>query len=188
MSEMIELVLSEAADKMARAVAHARSEFASVRTGRASSALVEKLPVEAYGVEMKLQELASFSVPEVRQLVITPHDTSTMNAIERAIRLADLGLAPSNDGRNIRLMFPPPTEQRRKELSRMVDHMAEEAKVAIRNVRRASRKELEELEKDGEMSEDDLARAEKELDKLTHAHEADVDVARAKKVEELLEV
>jgi ribosome recycling factor len=187
MSEMTDLVLQEAADKMSKAVAHARSEFASVRTGRANSALVEKLPVEAYGVEMRLQELASFSIPEARQLVITPHDQSTMGALEKAIRNADLGLNPSNDGRSIRLNFPPPTQQRRKELGKMVDHMAEEGKVAIRGVRRGSRRELEEFEKAGDLSEDDLARAEKELDKLTHQYEAEVEAARAKKVEELLE-
>jgi ribosome recycling factor len=188
MSEMTELVLQEAADKMGKAVAHARGEFASVRTGRANSALVEKLPVEAYGVEMRLQELASFSIPEARQLVITPHDQSTMGALEKAIRNADLGLNPSNDGRSIRLNFPPPTEQRRKELSKMVDHMAEDGKVAIRGVRRSSRRELEDLQKSGDLSEDELARAEKELDKLTHQYEAEVEAARVKKVEELLEV
>jgi ribosome recycling factor len=188
MTEMTDLVLHDAAEKMAKAVSHARSEFASVRTGRANSALVEKLAVEAYGVEMRLQELASFSIPEARQLVITPHDQSTMGPIEKAIRNADLGLNPSNDGRSIRLNFPPPTEQRRKELGKMVDGMAEEGKVAIRGVRRGARRDLEELEKEGDLSEDDLARAEKELDKLTHQHEAEVDAARAKKVEELLEV
>jgi ribosome recycling factor len=188
MSELSDLVLQEAAEKMSKAVAHARSEFATVRTGRASSALVEKLPVEAYGVEMRLQELASFSIPEARQLIVTPHDQSTMGAIEKAIRNADLGLNPSNDGRSIRLNFPPPTEQRRKELGKLVDSMAEEGKIAIRGVRRASRRELEDLRKEGELSEDDLARAEKELDKITHQHEAEVDAARAKKIEELLEV
>jgi ribosome recycling factor len=188
MSELTDLVLEEAGEKMAKAVHHARAEFATVRTGRASSAFVEKLPVEAYGVEMKLQELASFSIPEARQLVITPHDQGTMGAVEKAIRNADLGLNPSNDGRSIRLNFPPPTEQRRKELGKMVDAMAEEGKIAIRGVRRQARRELEELQKAGDLSEDELARAEKELDKHTHQHEADVDAARAKKVEELLEV
>lgn len=188
MNEMTDLVLQDATEKMQKAVAHARSEFATVRTGRASSAFVEKLPVEAYGVEMKLQELASFSIPEARQLVITPHDQSTMGAIEKAIRNADLGLNPSNDGRSIRLNFPPPTEQRRKELGKMVDGMAEEAKIAIRGVRRHARRELEDLQKAGDLSEDELTRAEKELDKLTHQYEAEVDAARAKKVEELLEV
>jgi ribosome recycling factor len=188
MSEMSDLTIEEATEKMARAVAHARTEFSTVRTGRANSALVERLPVEAYGVEMRLQELASFSIPEARQLVITPHDSATMPAIEKAIRNADLGLNPSNDGRSIRLNFPPPTEQRRKELGKMVDTMAEDGKVAIRGVRRSSRKDLEELQKSGDLSEDELGRAEKELDKFTHQYEAEVDAARAKKVEELLEV
>lgn len=188
MSELTDLVLEETAEKMARAVTHARSEFASVRTGRASSALVEKLVVEAYGVEMKLQELASFSIPESRQLLITPHDSTTMGGIEKAIRNSDLGLNPSNDGRSIRLNFPPPTEQRRRELGKIVDTMAEEAKVAVRNLRRAGRREIEELEKSGEISEDELTRAEKDLDKLTHQHEAEIETARSKKVDELLEV
>jgi ribosome recycling factor len=188
MSEMTDLVLQDAADKMAKAVTHARQEFATVRTGRASSALVEKLAVEAYGVEMKLQELASFSIPEARQLVITPHDPATLKAVEKAIRNADLGLAPSNDGRAIRLNFPPPTEQRRRELGKMVDAMAEEGKVAIRNCRRSARRELEDSLKEGDVSEDEIARAEKELDKLTHQHEAEVEAARVKKIEELLEV
>jgi ribosome recycling factor len=185
---MTDLVLDEAAEKMVKAVLHARSEFASVRTGRANSALVEKLTVEAYGVEMKLQDLASFSVPEPRMLVITPHDGSTMAAVEKSIRNSDLGLNPSNDGRSVRLMFPPPTEQRRRELTKIVDGMAEEAKVAVRNCRRTARREFDELQKAGEISEDDLSRAEKQLDKLTHQHEADIETARAKKVEELLEV
>lgn len=188
MSEMIDLVLDDASDKMAKAVNHARSEFATVRTGRASSAFVEKLPVEAYGVEMRLQEVASFSIPEARQLVITPHDQATMGAVEKAIRNADLGLNPSNDGRSIRLNFPPPTEQRRKELGRVVDGMAEDAKIAIRGIRRQARRELEDLEKAGDLSEDELVRAEKGLDKLTQQHEAEVEAARVKKVEELLEV
>jgi ribosome recycling factor len=144
--------------------------------------------VEAYGVEMKMQDLASFSIPEVRQLVISPHDPQTLGAIEKAIRNNDLGLAPSNDGRVIRLNFPPPTEQRRKELTKLVDKMAEEGKVAIRNVRRHGRKELEDLKKQAELTENDFVRAEKELDRVTHLHESMVDSARAKKVEELLEV
>jgi ribosome recycling factor len=188
MSELIELVLADAGEKMAKAITHARSEFASVRTGRASSALVEKLTVQADGVEMKMVELCSFSIPEARQLVITPHDQSTINAVEKAIKIADLGLNPSNDGRSIRLNFPAPTEQRRKELGKMVDAMAEEGKVAIRNCRRAARRELEDLQKAGDLSEDELARGEKDLDKLTHAHEAEVEAARVKKVDELLEV
>jgi ribosome recycling factor len=188
MSELTDLVLEDAADKMGRAVSHARSEFATVRTGRANSSLVEKMVVEAYGVEMKMQDLASFSVPEPRQLLITPHDASTMAAVEKAIRNSDLGLNPSNDGRSIRLNFPPPTEQRRRELGKLVDSMAEEAKVAIRNCRRSARREVDELQKAADISEDESARAEKDLDKLTHQFEAEVEAARVKKVEELLEI
>lgn len=188
MSELTDLVVEETIEKMARAVSRARGEFATVRTGRASSALVEKLAVEAYGVEMRLQELASFAVPEPRQLIITPHDGSTMGAVEKAIRNSDLGLNPSNDGRAIRLNFPAPTEQRRKELGKIVDGMAEDAKIAVRGVRRGARKDVEDLKKAGDISEDDLARAEKELDRVTQQHEAEIETARAKKVEELLEI
>jgi ribosome recycling factor len=188
-SELADVVLEDATEKMDKAVTHARTEFATIRTGRASSAIVEKLTVEVYGAEMKLQDVASFSIGnDVRQLVVSPHDPATMGSIEKAIRNADIGAAPSNDGRTIRLNFPPPTEQRRKELTRVVDKMAEEAKVALRNVRRHSRKELDDLKKNGDLTENDLARAEKELDRLTHLHEAQVDAARVKKVEELLEV
>ncbi len=187
-SELADVVLDDAKEKMDKAVSHARSEFATVRTGRANSSLVERITVEAYGAEMKLQELASFSIPEARQLVISPHDPTTIGAIEKALRNSDLGLAPSNDGRAIRLNFPAPTEQRRRELTKLVDKMAEEAKVAIRNVRRHGRKELDDLKKAGDITENDLARAEKDLDRLTQTHEAGVDAARSKKVDELLEL
>ena len=187
MSELTDLVLEETAEKMARAVTHARSEFASVRTGRASSALVEKLVVEAYGVEMKLQELASFSIPESRQLLITPHDSSTMGGIEKAIRNSDLGLNPSNDGHVIRLSFPPLTAERRQQLVKVVKGMAEEGRVAIRNLRRAARHELEAFDKDGELTHDELARAEKRLDEITHREEAAINAALEVKEQELLE-
>lgn len=162
--------------------------MASVRTGRASSSLVEKLPVMAYGQEMPLVQLAGFSVPEAKQLLITPYDRSTLGPIEKAIQNSDLGLNPSNDGVSIRLVFPPLTQERRKELVKRVKHMAEEGKVAIRSVRREGRKDLESAEKAGELSSDELTRAEKELDKLTHAYEADVDKALHEKEQELLEV
>lgn len=186
--EMIEMILDDAADKMAKAVDHTQDEFATVRTGRASATLVEKLNVNAYGVDMKLQELATFSVPEPRQLLITPHDAQNIGSIEKAIRVADLGVAPSNDGRAIRLSFPPLTEERRRDFVRMAKAMAEEGRVRIRNLRRAARKELEELEKEGDMSSDDLTRAEKRLDTMTHEHEAKIDEALQHKEEELLEV
>jgi ribosome recycling factor len=187
-SELVDVILAEATDKMKKAVTHARSEFASVRTGRASPALVEKLPVEYYGTEVPLQQLAGFSVPEARLLVVSPFDKGAMGAIEKAIRNSDLGLNPSNDGQVIRLNFPPLTEERRREFVRRVKHMAEEGKVAVRNLRRAARHELDALERDGEISQDELTRAEKELDRITHAQEADIDTAFDHKEQELLEV
>lgn len=188
MSEFTELVLSDAGDRMDKAVAHARNEFASVRSGRASPQLIERLSVAAYGVDMRLVEVASVSVPEARQLLVTPHDPANLEAIEKSIRISDLGIAPSNDGRSIRLNFPPLTEERRKELVRVVRKMAEDGRISIRNIRREARKELEGAQKDGSLSEDELERAEKELDKLTQAHEAVVDQVLENKEDELLEV
>ena len=181
------LVLEDADDKMGKAVQHARAEFAGVRTGRAAPALVEKIPVDYYGSEVPLQQLAGFTVPEARMLVINPYDKGAMGAIERAIQQSDLGLNPSNDGNAIRLAFPPLTTERRKDLVRVVKQMAEDGRIVVRNLRRAARHELEKMEKDGDMSSDDLARAEKELDRLTHAHEAEIDEALAVKEKELLE-
>jgi ribosome recycling factor len=185
-AEMIELVLSEAADKMRKAVEHARGEFASVRTGRAAPALVEKIVVDYYGSEVPLQQLAGFQVPEARMLVISPYDKGSLGAIEKAIQHSDLGLNPSNDGAVIRLAFPQLTAERRKELVKVVKGMAEEGRVSIRNLRRSARHELDQLA--GELPEDDISRAEKELDRLTHAHEAEIDKALDQKEQELLEV
>ncbi len=185
--DMASVVLDDARERMQRAVVHARADFANIRTGRAAPALVEKLPVEYYGSEVPLQQLAGFSVPEARMLVITPYDKGAMAAIEKAIRQSDLGLNPSNDGNNIRLSFPPLTTERRREFVKVVKAMAEDGRVAVRNLRRAGRQELEAFEKDGDLSEDELARAEKELDKLTQAAEADIDDALSTKEQELLE-
>ncbi len=188
MSEEIEMVLLEAEDKMDGAVGHTRREMATIRTGRASSAFVEKLTVEAYGVDMSMQELATFSVPEARQLVITPHDIANVEPIERAIRNSDLGLSPTSDGRMLRLSFPPLTNERRKELVKLVNQMAEDGKGRVRGFRRSSRKELEDLEKEGGIGKDDIERAEKALDDLTRAHEDHIESAREAKEKELLEV
>lgn len=184
---MSALVIEEAAERMGRAVAHARSEFASIRTGRASPSLVEKLVVEYYGSEVPLQQLAGFSVPEARQLLITPYDRDSLPAVEKAIQNSSLGLNPSNDGNTIRLSFPPLTSERRQELVKVVRRMAEEGRVAVRAARRSARQELDKLEKDGDLTTDDVARAEKELDSLTRAHEQQVDEALAVKEKELLE-
>jgi ribosome recycling factor len=181
-------ILEEAKAKMAKAIEHVQDEFSRVRTGRASSAFVEKLRIDAYGSEMPLQQIAGFGVPEPRMLVITPYDKGTINAIEKAIRQSDLGINPSNDGIVIRLAFPPLTEERRKEFVKVVRTRAEDARVAIRNLRRQARHDLESFEKEGEISEDDLGRAEKDLEKLTHEHIEQIDVRLAHKEQELLEV
>lgn len=187
-NEMLELVFDDAGERMERAVAHARTEFSGVRSGRAAPALIERLSVEAYGVDVRLQEIASISVPEARQLMISPHDPANLDAIERAIRNSDLGLSPSNDGRSLRLNFPPLTEERRRELVKVVRQMAEDGRIAIRNVRRDVRKELDSLEKDGSLSEDEQKRAEDQLDKMTQKAEAQIGDALEHKEAELLEV
>lgn len=185
--DLIAAVQEEAAERMSKAVAHARSEFAGVRTGRATPSLVEKLPVEYYGSTVPLQQLASFSVPEARMLLITPFDKGSMAAIERAIQDSNLGLNPSNDGVNIRLGFPPLTEERRKDFVRLVRNKAEDGRTAIRNARRDARKDLEALEKDGDISTDDLRRSESELDRLTKQYEAEIDESLEAKTVELME-
>lgn len=186
--ELTELVMEDSRDRMEKAVAHARSEFAGIRSGRAAPQLVERITVEAYGVEMRMLEMASIAVPEARQLLITPHDPANLEGIERSLRNSDLGLSPSNDGRAIRLNFPPLTEERRKELVRVVKQMAEDGRISIRNIRREARKDLEAAEKDGQMSSDDLKRAEGDLDKITQAAEGQIDEALDQKEQELLEV
>lgn len=187
-AEMLKLVLDDTAEKMQKAVEHARGEFASIRTGRATPALVEKLPVEYYGSEVPLQQIAGFQVPEARMLVISPYDKGALGAIEKAIQHSDLGLNPSNDGQVIRLTFPQLTAERRKDLVRVVKGMAEDGRIAIRNLRRTARHEFEALEKEGDITEDEVVRAEKELDRLTHAQEAEIDKALEQKERELLEV
>jgi ribosome recycling factor len=184
---MVSLVLDEAKDKMGKAVAHSRSEFSGIRTGRAAPALVEKIVVDYYGSEVPLQQLAGFTVPEARTLLISPYDKGSLGAIEKAIQHSDLGLNPSNDGNVIRLSFPPLTQERRKDLVKVVKHMAEEGRVAVRNLRRAARHELDALIKAHDITEDELQRGEKELDKITHAQEAEIDNALSQKERELLE-
>ncbi len=185
---MIDDILLEATEKMGKAVSHTQSDFAGIRTGRATPALVEKLKVDYYGSEVPLQQLAGFSVPEARVLVISPYDKNSIKAIERAIQNSDLSINPSNDGQVIRLVFPQLTSERRKELVKVVRHRAEEGRVAARNIRREARRELEALEKEGEISADDLERAEKELEKVTHEYVAEIDRVLARKEQELLEV
>ena len=181
-------VLAENKDKMAKAVTHLQGEFGSIRTGRASPVFVEKLRVDYYGSEVPLQQLAGFSVPEPRLLVISPYDKNSIKAIEKAIQASDLGITPNNDGAVIRLAFPQLTAERRKEMVKIVKHRAEEARVAVRNLRRTARHDLEAFQKEGELSEDDLDRAEKDLEKLTHEFVTEIDNLAAHKEQEMLEV
>ena len=186
--EMKVLLLDECADKMKKAVAHVQSEFAAVRTGRASPGLVEKLRIDAYGSDVPLQQIAGFGVPEPRVLTISPYDKSTIKAIEKAIQQSDLGVNPSNDGQVIRLVVPELTEERRKDFVKVVRNRAEEGRVAVRNARRHARHELEQLEKAGDISKDDLDRAEKDLEKRTHEVVAEIDELLKHKESELLTV
>jgi ribosome recycling factor len=181
-------VLRETGHKMQRAVEVAREELATVRTGRASPAILNRITVEYYGTPTPLNQLASLSVPEPRVLVIQPFDPSSIAAMEKAIMQSDLGLTPSNDGHVIRLVFPQLTEERRKELIRVVRERAEEGRVAVRNVRRHSKDELERLQKAGEISEDELTRAEKELQQHTDRHVGEIDELLRRKEQELMEV
>jgi ribosome recycling factor len=177
--------VDEANDKMHKAVVHLQDEFGAIRTGRAAPALVEKLKVDAYGSEMPLQQLAGITVPEARVLAIAPYDKGTIKAIEKAIQASDLGVNPSNDGNVIRVTFPELTGDRRKELVKVVKKQAEEARVAVRNVRRHIRQELE---KDPGIPDDEVARIEKDLEKLTHDVVAEIDTLVGHKEKELLEV
>jgi ribosome recycling factor len=184
----VDAVLEDCRDKMAKAVTHTQADFSTVRTGRAMPALVEKLKVDYYGSEVPLQQLAGIQVPEARLLVITPYDKNSLKAIERAIQNSDLGINPNNDGTVVRLTFPQLTAERRKEMVKLVHHKAEEGRVAVRNTRRAARKDLEALEKDGDISSDELDRAEKDLERITHDFVAEVDRMLQHKEQELLSV
>lgn len=186
--ELIKSIFDEASERMNATVEHTKSEFSGVRTGRATPALVERLPVMYYGSEIPLQQIASFSVPEARLLVITPFDKEAITGIERAIRESDLGLSPSTDGVVVRLGFPPLTEERRKDLVKVVRAMAEDGRIAIRNARRNARNELERMKKDGDAAEDAVERAEKKVDDLTKKYNDAIDAAVTAKEEELLEV
>jgi ribosome recycling factor len=184
----VDATMKDAAEKMDKAITVLRDELSSVRTGRATPASLHRLTVDYYGTMVPIQQLASFSVPEPRTLLVQPFDKNSIAAMEKAILSSDLGITPSNDGNVIRLAFPPLTEERRKDLIKVVHHRGEEGRVAVRNVRRHSKEELERLERDGTISEDDLVRAEKELQKLTDKHVADIDDVVAHKETELKEI
>jgi len=184
----IESALADAAEKMDKAVSVLKEELAGIRTGRATPALLSRLMVDYYGTQVPIQQLASFSVPEPRTLVIQPFDKNAISAMEKAIQASDVGITPSNDGQVIRLGFPPLTEERRKDLIKLVHHRGEEGRVAVRNIRRHSKEGLERLEREGGISEDDLVRSEKELQKLTDKHVALIDEVVAHKEQELKEI
>ncbi|MGB0113299.1 MAG: ribosome recycling factor [Ilumatobacteraceae bacterium] len=185
---MIDETLLEAMDKMDKAVEHTQSQFGTVRTGRATPSLVERITIDYYGAQVPLQQIASISVPEARQLLIKPHDRASLEAIEKAIRDSDLGVSPNNDGIAIRLSLPQLTEDRRREYVKVVKNMAEDGRIAVRGARRDARKAMETAEKGGEISADELERAEKELEKVTHEHVEHIDAAVGRKEQELLEV
>ncbi|MCX8025028.1 MAG: ribosome recycling factor [Thermanaerothrix sp.] len=184
---MIKDALKEAETRMKGALQTLEEDLAGIRTGRATPALIEKIPVEYYGVPTPLMQLAAISVPDPRTLLIKPFDPSTLRAIEKAIIASPLGLTPSNDGKTMRLVLPPLTEERRRELVKMVHTRLEEARVAIRNIRRDIMKDLREFEKEKLISEDDLKKGEEELQKLTDRMIGEVDTIGARKEKEILE-
>src|SRR5437764_15280692 len=178
----------EAEEKMEKAVHVVREDLASVRTGRATPQMFSKIVVDYYGAMTPVNQLASFHLPEPRMAVITSYDKSSLGSIERAIRDSDLGVNPTNDGNIIRVVFPQLTEERRKELIKVARHKAEEGRVSIRNIRRHAKDSLDKLAKGGEAGEDEVHRAERDLDELTHTYVAQVDEVLKHKEAELLEV
>lgn len=185
---MIDESLQDAETRMKKAVESTRHDLASLRTGRASTGLVDKLHVEYYGTATPLNQLASVSTPESRQIMIQPWDRATLSAIEKAILKSDLGLTPNNDGTSIRLSIPPLTQERRRDLTKLVHRRVEEGRVAVRNIRRDALEDLKEFEKEKMISQDDLKRAQERLQKLTDRYVAEVDKAGEAKEAELMEV
>ena len=185
---MIKETLTESEEKMKGALTALEHNLSSIRTGRASPALIERLMVDYYGTPTPLQQLATISAPEPRLLTVKPFDVTGLKNIERAILASDLGLTPNNDGKIIRLNIPPLTEERRKELIKVVHHRLEEAKVAVRNIRRSLHDDLREFEKEKEISEDDFKRGETELQKLTDKFIGKIDEIGARKETEVKEI
>lgn len=184
---MLKEVYKETEGRMKGAIQVLEDDLAGIRTGRAHPALIEKLPVEYYGVSTPLIQLATISVPEPRSLLIRPFDAASLKAIERGILASDLGLTPNNDGKAIRLNLPPLTEQRRRELVKVVHNRVEEARVAARNVRRDSMKDLREFEQEKMISEDDRKKGEEELQKLTDRYIEEINLIGERKEKEILE-
>jgi ribosome recycling factor len=186
MSEIVDLTMAER--RMQGALDAVRRELATIRTGRANPSILDRVEVEVYGSRMPLRSVANVSVPEPRLLMVTPYDPGSIKAIERAISNSDIGLNPQNDGKIIRLPIPELTEERRRQLIRLARGMAEEGRISVRNVRRDEMRDLSELRKEGEISQDDEHRAEVELQQLTNSYIKRIDAALADKEAELLEV
>jgi ribosome recycling factor len=185
---VIDDTLFEAEEKMDRAVDHAKEEFAAIRTGRANAAMFSKIVIDYYGTPTPLTQMASVGTPEPRMAIIKPYDNSQLHAMEKAIRDSDLGVNPSNEGTQLRIVLPQMTEERRRDMIKVARGKAEDSKVAIRNVRRKAKEELDRLVKDGETGEDEGRRAEKDLDDLTHRYTTQIDELLKHKETELLEV
>jgi ribosome recycling factor len=185
---VIDDTLLEAEDKMEKAVSVAKEDFGTIRTGRANPSMFAKITVDYYGTPTPVNQLASFHVADARMLTLTPYDKGSLAAIEKAIRDSDLGVNPTNDGNIIRVVFPQLTEERRKEFIKVARHKAEDARVSVRNVRRHAKDGLDRLQKDGDAGEDDVRRAEKHLEDVTHKYVAQIDELLKHKESELLEV
>jgi ribosome recycling factor len=185
---VIDDTLLEAEEKMERAIEHAREELATIRTGRATPGMFSKIHIDYYGSPTPVSQMASITIPEPRMAIIKPYDASQLGAMERAIRDSDLGVNPANEGTQLRILLPQMTEERRRDMIKVARHKGEEAKVAIRNVRRKAKEELDRIVKDGEAGEDEGRRAEKDLEDLTHKYVAHVDEIVKHKETELLEV
>lgn len=180
--------LKKAEEKMQKSLAALDKEFAAIRAGRANPAILDKIVVEYYGAPTPLNQMAAISVPEARTLLISPWDATTLKSIEKAILASDLGINPNNDGKAIRLNFPPLTEERRKELAKDIHKMGEECKVAVRSIRRDTMEKLKVMKKNGELTEDDLKDGEKDTQKLTDKYVKDIDGMTEKKVKEIMEL
>ena len=185
---MIDETLLEAEEKMDKAIGVAKEDFAGIRTGRATAKMFDKITAEYYGTQTPVTQMATFGIPEARLVVITPYDKGSMTAIEKAIRDSDLGVNPTNDGVVIRIAFPQLTEDRRKEYIKVARHKAEDSRISMRNIRRHAKDALDKLVKDGEAGEDEVRRAEKSLDDLTHKYVTAIDDLLKHKEAELLEV
>jgi ribosome recycling factor len=181
-------IIREAETKMANAIEYAKEEFAAIRTGRAHPAMFAKITAEYYGAPTPLQQLATFQIPDARVVLITPYDPAAMRGIEKAIRNSDLGVNPSNDGNTIRITLPQLTEERRKEYIKLAKAKAEDARISVRGARRTAKEALDKMVKDKEVGEDEVIRAEKQLDASTRKHTYEIDEVLKHKEAELLEV